>query len=124
MNWRDQEAEFQKTPKAIEANRRAMEIIAHGEREKREQQAMADGKLVEHVTLNPHTGAVWYRDWSGPKSAWMNQFKDPGVRVTKFIKDWPGGAPLSEMRTVTQDQMGRVVGEFDRRLVRLQEGKK
>jgi len=65
--------------------RKALENIARREARERGECDERDQKLTEKVILNPHTGAVWKREFSGPKRLWMDQFKAPGVRIDRFI---------------------------------------
>jgi hypothetical protein len=121
---REQERKAQEARE--EGMRRANEIIEQNERAKRIQEQAAKGEsdgLQAVSYLDPAGRKVTeFVSMTGRKN-WMDQFKDPGVKVTKFVKDWPGGADLSAMHAITQDGMGNVIGEFDRRLVRMQEGK-
>jgi hypothetical protein len=64
------------------ADKRALKIIAEQEQLARNTQAQAAGQLVETVTVD-RTGRK-ISTFEGPKSAWMDQFKSAGLRVTKW----------------------------------------
>jgi hypothetical protein len=110
-----------------EGMRRANEIIEQNERAKRIQEQARKGESdgLQMIVHHDETGREIrnFVSMTGRKD-WMDQFRDKGVRIDRFVKNWPGGADLSAMHVITQDGMGNVVGEFDRRLVRMQEGKK
>jgi hypothetical protein len=69
-----------------EAQRRALKIIAEQERLATGQAAHAAGKLVENVEID-RTGRR-ISTFTGPKSAWMDQFKSQGYRVKFMAKGW------------------------------------
>jgi hypothetical protein len=87
MNYRD-EQQRREAEETARADARALDIIRRADAQKRADAANARGELVERVEFD-HSGRKIIT-FVGPKSAWMDAFKAPGVRVIRFNKNPQG----------------------------------
>jgi hypothetical protein len=88
-DWREQEAREQKEREA-RAMASALQIIERQEREKATRADSKDG-LVMTVTRDDAGRAIKTFKNVGPRKVWMDEYRGPGLKIEKFVKDFPGG---------------------------------
>jgi hypothetical protein len=87
-DWREREQREQKE-REVRAMANALQII---ERQKRDTTARADSKdgLVMNVFYDEAGRAIKTFKNVGARKVWMDEFRGPGLRIDKFVKDHPG----------------------------------